>query len=635
MNRNSLQILIVGLILALGVVNAPTVKAQGSITFWERGVGTDYGGAVAIISGGERNVIDLGTCYTVSTTNPVTFSFSTPLVVDSNKQYVWIYTISDTTPPITTRTGTVPADMNGNIFGFYETQYLVTISSTDGGSTDPSGSVMMSAGDSEITATAESEFNFVEWTSTGSVAIADPYSASTTATISGPGTIKANFEEIGSTPKYLIRPSAIGSGSITPSSPTYVNKGSSKTFTFSPDEGFMVSEIKVDENTVPVATSYTFSNVKADHKIEVTFSAVPQDSVSITLDSNPSGQGFLKIDGAPVATPATFEWVIGSTHTLEAVSVVNGAAGVRYAFSSWDDAGPIIHDYTVTTSASIKATYGTQYRLTMKTNFGTVTPPDGSWLAAGSKVTLKATAPSVAPSESYVFGGWKGSLGGYTGGVNPSAEFTINGPVTEETTWEHIYELVIESPVGTTEGAGWYEVNQVVSASVTQIKVTEGSNTQSTFLGWSGDAQGTDAKSDNIVMNGPKKAIALWQTQYRLVFSQTGLEGGIFGVNDGGILTINGAKYGLSEIPYVTGWINSGDVVNYSFSNSETSAIGGVFNISKLNGPQSPISVGSAVTITAEYGSSGFAFTYLNIVIILIVLLAITLGILYLRNQNK
>ncbi len=254
--------------------------------------------------------------------------------------------------------------------------------------------------------------------------------------------------------------------------PVSVKQGADKTFTFTPDEGYGVSAISVDGKSVPVSGYYTFSNVHADHNVSVTFGVSAPREVSVTIDSSPSGQGFVLVDGISVATPQTFSWSIGSVHTLVASPLVDGEGGVRYVFSSWSDGGSQTYDYNVPNSpASVTASYGTQYRLTTRTNFGTVAPLDGSWYDAGSKVTVKADAPSAVAGESYVFGGWKGSLGGYTGGSNPSGEFIMNGPVTEETTWQHIYQFTVKSAYGETDGSGWYEVGETVRASVKQTTV--------------------------------------------------------------------------------------------------------------------------------------------------------------------
>ena len=72
-------------------------------------------------------------------------------------------------------------------------------------------------------------------------------------------------------PKHTITATAGANGSITPSGAVEVTEGESKTFTIIADEGYEIAIIKVDGVDVTVETSYTFTNVTADHTIVVTF----------------------------------------------------------------------------------------------------------------------------------------------------------------------------------------------------------------------------------------------------------------------------------------------------------------------------------------------------------------------------
>jgi uncharacterized repeat protein (TIGR02543 family) len=78
----------------------------------------------------------------------------------------------------------------------WTTQYQITFITNPigGGTTTPSGtSTWISAGNLTISANLNANYAFISWTTTGSITIASPPSSSTTATISGPGTITANF----------------------------------------------------------------------------------------------------------------------------------------------------------------------------------------------------------------------------------------------------------------------------------------------------------------------------------------------------------------------------------------------------------------------------------------------------------
>jgi hypothetical protein len=74
--------------------------------------------------------------------------------------------------------------------------------------------------------------------------------------------------------QYKITATADPHGSITPAGQVMVKYGTSKTFTLTPDPGYLILDVLVDGVSNPAAVaagSYTFTDVKADHQIAVTF----------------------------------------------------------------------------------------------------------------------------------------------------------------------------------------------------------------------------------------------------------------------------------------------------------------------------------------------------------------------------
>jgi hypothetical protein len=74
----------------------------------------------------------------------------------------------------------------------------------------------------------------------------------------------------------IITASAGEGGIISPSGAVSVNAGSNKTFQFIPDSGYIVLDVTVDGSSVGSNSSYTFTNVSANHTITVTFTPSPQ-----------------------------------------------------------------------------------------------------------------------------------------------------------------------------------------------------------------------------------------------------------------------------------------------------------------------------------------------------------------------
>ena len=80
-----------------------------------------------------------------------------------------------------------------------------------------------------------------------------------------------------------------------------------------------------------------------------------------TITSSPTGSGYVTVDGVAVKTPYTCPWVIGSTHTIAAVSPVGCGTGCQYVFTGWSDGGAQSHIVTVpSTPTTYTATFQKQ-----------------------------------------------------------------------------------------------------------------------------------------------------------------------------------------------------------------------------------------------------------------------------------
>ena len=143
----------------------------------------------------------------------------------------------------------------------------------------------------------------------------------------------------------IITATAESNGSISPSGITSVKKNSSQTFTLTPASNYVVEDVLVDGVSVGAVTSYTFSNVTANHTISVSF--IFSYTVTATAASNgsissagtvivPSGHsqtftitpdtGYViadvRVDGASVGAVSgyTFSNVVNN-HTINAIFV--------------------------------------------------------------------------------------------------------------------------------------------------------------------------------------------------------------------------------------------------------------------------------------------------------------------------
>jgi PKD repeat protein len=86
---------------------------------------------------------------------------------------------------------------------------------------------------------------------------------------------------------HTITASAVGSGTIAPSGAVIVNDMGSQTFTITPNAGNYIASVLVDgvAQGPPIPSSYTFTNVVADHTIAATFAAnTPQNLYYTTFN---------------------------------------------------------------------------------------------------------------------------------------------------------------------------------------------------------------------------------------------------------------------------------------------------------------------------------------------------------------
>ena len=149
--------------------------------------------------------------------------------------------------------------------------------------------------------------------------------------------------------------------------------------------------------------------------------------VRLTVQTSSTGIVY-SVDGNQYEdSPQVFNWIPGSSHTLEASptqAIVSGEG--RYSFNNWSDAGAATHSVAPNGNVTYTATYDTQFGLALTSNGnGTVSPPSALY-TAGQTVAISAT-----PNTGYTFVGWSGNGAGSYTGSSSSASVTMNAPIVE------------------------------------------------------------------------------------------------------------------------------------------------------------------------------------------------------------
>ena len=162
----------------------------------------------------------------------------------------------------------------------------------------------------------------------------------TISSISANTTAEVEFEAI-PIPTYTLSLKATGNGSATYNGTTAknntqsftLNEGTSATITFSPDNGYRIKSVKVNNTDVTSSVSnnsYTVSSIKANTTVEVVFEAIP--ITTYTLSIKATGNGSATYDGTTAknstksftlseGTSATITFIPDNGYRIKSVKV--------------------------------------------------------------------------------------------------------------------------------------------------------------------------------------------------------------------------------------------------------------------------------------------------------------------------
>ena len=153
--------------------------------------------------------------------------------------------------------------------------YIITTTSVSYGSISPAGSVPVVHGDSQsFTITPDMGYQISQLTVDGGI-VAPTTNYSFTNVTSGHN-ISATF--VPNT--YTITASAGDNGSISPVGSLSLEHGSSQTFTISAAPGYSIADVVVEGASMGAVTSYSFTNVVANHNISASFDMEKQAPIA-------------------------------------------------------------------------------------------------------------------------------------------------------------------------------------------------------------------------------------------------------------------------------------------------------------------------------------------------------------------
>ena len=204
--------------------------------------------------------------------------------------------------------------------------------------------------------------------------------------------------------------SAGSGGAISPSGTFFQSQGASQTFTITPSGGYRTANVLVDGTSVGAVSSYTFSNIAANHTISATFTA---GATSYTITASAGTNGTISPSGAVTVNSGssqTFSFTPATGYKVSSILVDGTAATTAssYTFSGVTanhtisvSFAPIT--YTITPSAGANGTISPAGTVTVNSGASqtfTITPATGHQVA--SVLIDGATAGALT---SYTFSG--------------------------------------------------------------------------------------------------------------------------------------------------------------------------------------------------------------------------------------
>jgi hypothetical protein len=344
---------------------------------------------------------------------------------------------------------------------------------------------------------AGSQYVFSGWSDGG---------AATHTFIPSAGTYTANF-----TTQYYLTSDASPSagGAISPPSGWY-NAGAAVSVSASANGGYQFSGFSGGLSGTTTPQTLTMN---APVSVTANYSALS----NITVTSVPAGRS-LTVDSNACTAPCSFQWVVGSNHTIATAGTQAGGVGTQYVFANWSDAGAASHAITTPSSAATyTANFTTQYSLTTSASpasAGSITPAS-AWYNSGSVVSISATA-----NANYQFSAFSGGLSG----ASSPQSLTMSAPATVTANF-NVLQTITSVPAGlalTIDGGGctspctfyWSPgSSHTVATAATQAG---GTGTQYVFSAWT---DGGGLSHSVTTPSTPSTFTANFGTQYYLTTS--------------------------------------------------------------------------------------------------------------------
>ena len=171
---------------------------------------------------------------------------------------------------------------------------------------------------------------------------------------------------------WVISAQAGPGGSISPAGDTMVEYGASQTYQMTPSSGYYIADVRVDNQSIGVVSSYRFADITEHCSIDVTFAVIPQ---GLSLDPAERGlPGIARVDQGDDRTNLDngvprqdldfrFQVILREQVTADQRNVYLVLNGYRYAMQLAEGALSSGAEYRLTTRLGPAATHSFYYLL--------------------------------------------------------------------------------------------------------------------------------------------------------------------------------------------------------------------------------------------------------------------------------
>ncbi len=274
---------------------------------------------------------------------------------------------------------------------------------------------------------------------------------------------------------------------------------------------------QVGDSTRLVVQDFQFNAGNPIAKIINGSLKIVPNPIAVSFRTNLSYPVKILIDNFEKALPFDTTWFAGEPHLIGAITPQYQTDQIRVIYKNWSDGKDTTHVVIPVSDTTFTVTMRTQYRLTIKSEYGHIR--GNGWYSHGAMVEFSADSLIFqGDTTRYVFQMWQGTGENSYTGMQRTPKIMMTNPITETAQWGVQHTLHIQSSYGNPVGAGWHDCGDTIAIAIDSLVVpVEG--TRHRFNSWSGKGNGSYSGkklAPQVIILAPIIEKVLWNTEHYL-----------------------------------------------------------------------------------------------------------------------